>query len=494
LDARKLPSTLEDLRGLRAARWVRESTPGQFDRYGPEAQRGLQDVAIARLGMVDTGREWRAAHSGRTVYRTPEMASMLASAGRGEFSVLVVGYVSRWQRNLQQTLNLLEDVLKPAGVAVYFADEEILSSCDRHWDQLVDEAKDAERFSRKHSRRVGEGYAAKRTRTGVPGGNKPPYGFIRTQDTPPSMIIDEEKMATVRRAYSLSAGGNTDGQVADAIGLKKTHVTEILTNPVYRGMLHGGEKAAGGAPIDQVLWDRVQERRRSHARRKPGRGTLTVYPLSQLIYCAACGRMLTAHTGRFRHIDPCEDFMDATPADLKWAKHNKSYSYDLFEGVVPAILSYVSANANLAEDVIRQLNRTVAGPDPASLARIEHEQAAARDKWGRDRDTDALLATTARLDREREQASEARRELPSAEDARRFLGDLPYLWAAADPEKRQLLARTMFERIDVLGVEQVRITPTQEAREYGWFEAWAGKTLRVPLDAASLRYGRGERI
>jgi hypothetical protein len=49
-----------------------------------------------------------------------------------------------------------------------------------------------------------------------------------------------------------------------------------------------------------------------------------------------------------------------------------------------------------------------------------------------------------------------------------------------------------FERIDVMGVEEVRTTPTQEAREYGRFEAWRGKTLRVPLDAASLRYGRGE--
>jgi hypothetical protein len=51
----------------------------------------------------------------------------------------------------------------------------------------------------------------------------------------------------------------------------------------------------------------------------------------------------------------------------------------------------------------------------------------------------------------------------------------------------------LFECIDVMGVEEVRITPTQEARVHGWFEAWAGKTLRVPLDAASLRYGRGER-
>ena len=56
------------------------------------------------------------------------MAAMLEAAGAGAFDVLVVGYVARWQRNLRQTLNLLEDDLHPAGVAVWFGDEELLSS------------------------------------------------------------------------------------------------------------------------------------------------------------------------------------------------------------------------------------------------------------------------------------------------------------------------------------------------------------------------------
>jgi len=149
----RLPATVDDLRGLRAARWIRESTTGQFDRYGPEAQAELQNAAIERLGLADTGLEWRIAHSGRTVYRSPAMAAMLDAAATGAFDVLLVGYVSRWQRNLRQTLNLLEDVLHPAGVAVWFADEQILSSCERDWDQLVAEATDAERYSRRLSRR-----------------------------------------------------------------------------------------------------------------------------------------------------------------------------------------------------------------------------------------------------------------------------------------------------------------------------------------------------
>jgi hypothetical protein len=56
-----LPGSVDDLRGLRFARWIRESTPGQFDRFGPDAQRDLQDRAARRFGLVDTGLEWSAA-------------------------------------------------------------------------------------------------------------------------------------------------------------------------------------------------------------------------------------------------------------------------------------------------------------------------------------------------------------------------------------------------------------------------------------------------
>ena len=149
------------------------------------------------------------------------------------------------------------------------------------------------------------------------------------------------------------------------------------------------------------------------------------------------------------------------------------------------MLAHVAANAELAEAVIAQMERRVTGPDPATLARIVREQNAALERYKWDRDTQGLTATTSRLDREREEASKGVRELPSAEDAGRFLANLPYLWTVSDPEQRQHLARALFERIYVMGVEEVRILPTREALEYGWFEAWRGKkALRVPLDAA----------
>ena len=36
MTVRALPRSLEDLRGRRAARWIRESTAGQADNFGPD--------------------------------------------------------------------------------------------------------------------------------------------------------------------------------------------------------------------------------------------------------------------------------------------------------------------------------------------------------------------------------------------------------------------------------------------------------------------------
>ena len=36
---RALPPSLDGVAGLRAARWFRESTAGQWDNFGPDSQR-----------------------------------------------------------------------------------------------------------------------------------------------------------------------------------------------------------------------------------------------------------------------------------------------------------------------------------------------------------------------------------------------------------------------------------------------------------------------
>ena len=125
---KRLPRSLDDIRGLRAARWIRESTAGQYDRFGPASQREQQDRFIERYGLIDTRLVFEVAQSGTTVWRSPTMTQMLAEAKAGGFDLLLAGYSDRWQRNLRRTLELLEDGLHPAGVALVMCDRRILSS------------------------------------------------------------------------------------------------------------------------------------------------------------------------------------------------------------------------------------------------------------------------------------------------------------------------------------------------------------------------------
>ena len=147
--------------------------------------------AIERWGLVDTGGAWQVAHSGRTIAATGQWAEMLDGAGR-DWDVLVVGYVSRFARDLRTAVNARHD-LHARGAVILFADERVLSSDEDEWERWAREAVEAEAYSRRLGKRIREGYAAKRRRLGVPGGNKAPLGTVRRGRT---IEIDEPSLAS----------------------------------------------------------------------------------------------------------------------------------------------------------------------------------------------------------------------------------------------------------------------------------------------------------
>jgi len=54
--------------------------------------------------LVDTGGAWEVAHSGPTIAATGQWAEMLAGVGE-DWEVIVVGYVSRFARDLRTAVN-----------------------------------------------------------------------------------------------------------------------------------------------------------------------------------------------------------------------------------------------------------------------------------------------------------------------------------------------------------------------------------------------------
>ena len=440
---RALPASLEQVRGLRAARWIRESTTGQYDNFGPDAQREQQDRAIERYGLLDSGLEWAVASSGwKSAWRTPAWEDMLRSAEAGEFDVLVVGYVSRFLRNLKQTLDVVEDQLRPAGVAVLFVDEQILTSDLAHWDQFISQAHEAETYSRRLSKRVGEGYAVKRRRFGVPGGNRAPFGIIR-EGRPSILRIDEPRAVVVRQAFDLAAADKTDWEVAAETGLRKTHVAEILTNPIYAGHLRTSEPAGIAPIISPAVFTKVQTARERRRTRTPGRIVKRHYALR--LCCAGCGRYLHGDVGRYRHPAPtCEPFRAARPElrrrgrrtgdDTRVKGH--SYPQNWYEDAIGALLARVGrVDDRVITEIVRRHAEYEQHPDQLGLARIERARDEAARQLNKTRDIDAWRATTARLDAE--EAIARQFDGPtrlSAVEIVDYLRSLPRLWADAGPD------------------------------------------------------------
>jgi len=317
---KRLPRSLDEIGGLRAARWIRESTAGQYDRYGPASQRDQQDRFIERHGLVDTGLVYQVAHSGRTVWRSATMATMVEDLRSGRFDLLLTGYSDRWQRNLRRTLELLEDELHPNGVALVMCDRRILSSDPSDWDELISEAAGAEKYSRRLSERITEGYAAKFDQEHDPGGHAG-LGFRRLPEPPHTLEIDPDRMPIAVGLFERYALGNVSATQLEAeTGLAATRIRMILMNPLYNGWIrrHRGKDETrrpapwrAKPPVSDELWARVEEVRRAKTRGGGPKNWDRVDLLGGLLECV-CGRQLrndgTFADGRHRklHAAPCE--------------------------------------------------------------------------------------------------------------------------------------------------------------------------------------------
>lgn len=473
----RLPRSVDELRGLRAARWIRESTRGQVDRFGPDAQREQQDRAIERHGLLDTGIAWTVAHSGRTIAGTAQFSEMLEAAGV-RYDILVVGYVSRFARDLRTAVNARHE-LHAAGAAILFADERLLSSDEDAWEAWARESVEAEGYSRRLAKRIREGYAAKLRRERDPGG-RPPFGFRRTADLRHLVEPDPAALAVGVSAFELAAAGILDREIAARLELPLHTLRGVLTSPLYVGRLRDSGAANWPAPVDPGTWNRVAGLRRDRNHRSPGRPeTRRTYALPML-ECAACGRRLVGDKDRYRHLEACEAFAAAAaqPERPVRGQHGRipgqSYGREEYEAAVLPVLERVRLHAGDVAEAVAAYH-AVADPQPdlLALARIEQDRDRALERFRRDRDTPALEGSMARLDVDEREASapRVRAELTPAE-VRGYLGNLAAWWTDALPTDRKALAETLFETVAVLGIRTMRITPTRDALDLGLAEAF----------------------
>jgi DNA invertase Pin-like site-specific DNA recombinase len=493
-----LPRSVDEIRGLRAARWIRESTAGQYDRYGPASQREQQDRFIERHGLVDTGLVYQVAHSGRTVWRSATMATMIEDLRSGRFDLLLTGYSDRWQRNLRRTLELLEDELHPNGVALVMCDRKILSSDPSDWDELISEAAGAEKYSRRLSERITEGYAAKFDHEHDPGGHAG-LGFRRLVEPPHTLEIDPDRMPTAVGLFERYALGNVSATQLEAeTGLAATRIRMILMNPLYNGWIrrHRGKDETrrpapwrATPPVSDELWARVEEVRRAKTRGGGPKNWDRVDLLGGLLECV-CGRRLrndgTFADGRHRklHATPCEAWgRKARLGDETW------------EGSVLAQVAGIAVDDVTMASVVAALGSNKQ-PVAIDRARIERQiRELALEHAGGLLGDDAYLARMKLLREQRDSITERTTAGLPGHRAVEWLRALSESVQSADvPKEKADLMHAIYERITVVGSEIVGVRLTAAAYAHGLALALPEKVVMArPTGFEPATFGSGGR-
>ena len=122
--------TFEDLRGLRAEGYVRDSTLDQRDGFGPEIQRHNIQRFAQSYGLI-LGEQWYTEFvSGRYANKRKEFQQLLEDAELDRFDVLLVDHTSRFGRNQAECIRYKEHLQRLDKVIV-FVSQGIVSGTDR---------------------------------------------------------------------------------------------------------------------------------------------------------------------------------------------------------------------------------------------------------------------------------------------------------------------------------------------------------------------------
>jgi hypothetical protein len=131
------------------------------------------------------------------------------------------------------------------------------------------------------------------------------------------------------------------------------------------------------------------------------------------------------------------------------------------------------------------------GSAPANqfiLARIARDRREATRQLEADRDMAAWKTAWERLDGEEAEARATVASRPRPSEVAESLSDMAGLFAGATPQTQHRILQALFERMEVLGPNQIWLVPSVEAEERGWAAAMSGE-FRVE----ERRTGRGER-
>lgn len=316
----------EDLRGRRWRGLIRESTEAQADKWSPERQRKDLLRAAEELGLIPVEPAfYERTGSGETVGAV-EVSQALSEARSGQFDVLLVLHTSRLARNKAEAYRIKQEA-QSIGLVIYFVEQRIISGSRsgrllEGISEVIDEEANQDRrmwiagglrerqLSGHWSGRLPTGYRQRmrefEDRTVRPDGGLEPDPVM----APIVQRIFRERIA--------GFGGRVISRRLNGEGLRNAggkpwehrHVTDILSNPAYKGTLQryrrdsefyyplddprdGRQEITGDwEPLVSVDdWAKAQALI-SH-QKTVVRGSVRSYPLSGFLRCHLCRRKMS---------------------------------------------------------------------------------------------------------------------------------------------------------------------------------------------------------
>lgn len=271
------------------------------------------------------------AASGTSVKRRAGFQRMLEEARQGCFSLLITKEVSRFSRNILDTIAYTR-MLRQQGVGVLFLSDGIDTRDADAELRLSIMGSIAQEESRRTSARVKWGQTRRMEQGVVFGRSLLGYTVQNGQ-----LAIEPEGAAIVRRIfrqYGIEKRGTSEiARALSAAGCRtsrgettwsNSHIIKILRNEKYVGDLvqkksitpdylsHEKKYNHGEEPlivlrdhhepiVSRVLWDIVQAELTRRSRRKASCGTAVQYAFSGKIRCGVCGTVFVSRQRRRRN-------------------------------------------------------------------------------------------------------------------------------------------------------------------------------------------------
>jgi site-specific DNA recombinase len=424
----------------------------------------------------------------------PAFQRLLADVDAGKVDIVVVYKVDRLSRSLLDFAKLMDRFTK--AKAAFVSVTQNFSTADAMGRLTLNVLMSFAEFEREMiAERTRDKIAASRKRGKWTGGPVP-LGFVASDG---KLAIDEHEALTVREIFAmylehrsivriiatLKERGRTtkvyesrEGKMRPRRAWKKDAVLRVLRNPLYAGLTQsGGALFAGEHPAIVVAEDfrRVQELLGRPRCGLPPRALVPGYILRGILYCGACGGLMTPASTRrgnreYRYYRclkrdkegsagcsggpmPAKGIEDFVVERLRHSLKDRH----LIEQVVGAMRSRVTDTvvAHAKEKTLLVAKIADVSSRVRNLALQVEERGAVRDR-ARELLHERLEERGAELALFQERLERIERELAALDDARveadwleQTLGEFDAVWDALTPENQARLVRAIVERVVV---------------------------------------------